>query len=182
MSNPKHSTKTVEHYTPPKVIDAARSVMGGIDLDPASCEAANRIVAAANYITEAQDGLRYSWPGRVFLNPPGGKSPAHHKHLTKSSQALWWHYLAQHYQSGITQQAIFVCFSIELFQTCQLVKGSAAHPLDFPVCIPARRLQFYGSQPVHANALIYLPPANNLEPAATWFKKQFAQFGRVFNV
>jgi len=34
-------------HSPAQVIEAARTVMGGINLDPASCEAANEIVRAA---------------------------------------------------------------------------------------------------------------------------------------
>ena len=67
-----------EHwYTPVPHIEAARKVLGGIDLDPASTDEANRTVRAARYFTEDDDGLRQDWSAdgarpRVWLNPPYG--------------------------------------------------------------------------------------------------------------
>jgi ParB family chromosome partitioning protein len=59
-----------EWFTPAKFIDAARECMGGIDLDPASCAAANKTVKAKEYFDVRKDGLKQDWHGRVWLNPP----------------------------------------------------------------------------------------------------------------
>jgi hypothetical protein len=47
----KHSSKTNEHYMFANIVSAARIVMGGIDFDPASSEAANDLVRAKRIMT-----------------------------------------------------------------------------------------------------------------------------------
>ena len=59
-----------EWYTPDQHIALARSVMGAIDVDPASSDIANRTVGASEFYTEAQNGLNKPWMGRVWCNPP----------------------------------------------------------------------------------------------------------------
>jgi phage N-6-adenine-methyltransferase len=57
-------------HTPAAIIELARTVMGKIDLDPASNADAQEIVKAAKYYTRDNDGLTQQWAGRVWLNPP----------------------------------------------------------------------------------------------------------------
>jgi len=57
-------------YTPPRYIALARQVLGDIDLDPASCSAAQAVVRAHRYYTEHEDGLIQPWYGRMWINPP----------------------------------------------------------------------------------------------------------------
>lgn len=60
-----------EWYTPPEYIEAARRVMGGIDLDPATSEVANLTVQAGKIFTSEDNGLEKDWPvGRIWMNPP----------------------------------------------------------------------------------------------------------------
>jgi ParB family transcriptional regulator, chromosome partitioning protein len=59
-----------EFYTPSHIIELARAFMGGIDLDPASCELANETVGAKRFYDIKQDGLKRPWFGNIFLNPP----------------------------------------------------------------------------------------------------------------
>ena len=60
-----------EWYTPAQFIEAARDVLGGIDLDPATSEIANQTVKAALIFTIDDDGLSRDWPvGSIWMNPP----------------------------------------------------------------------------------------------------------------
>ena len=98
-----------EWYTPPQYIEAARKVMGDIDLDPASNELAQSIINAAEYFTEG--ALEKDWHGRVWLNPPFSKVlPFANKLIShmesgdvsqaivltnNNTDTLWWHKLAE---------------------------------------------------------------------------------------
>ena len=64
------SAKTDEHNTPEFITDAARAIMGGIDLDPMSNAIANRTIRAHQIYTKQDDGLQREWLGRIWLNPP----------------------------------------------------------------------------------------------------------------
>jgi len=57
-----------EWYTPVEYVDLARTVMGVIDLDPASSDQAQSTVQALQHFTQADDGLKRVWHGNVWLN------------------------------------------------------------------------------------------------------------------
>ena len=148
-TNVQHSSKTNEHYTPSEVIVAATYTLEAIDLDPASHARVAGHVGAAAYYSERDDGLTQPWPGRVFLNPPGGRGNA----------KKWWAKLIYEYARNTTS-AIFIGFSLEIMQTAQSFTLS---PLDFPFCVPSKRLQFLDKDlqpersPTHANDIVFLP-------------------------
>ncbi len=142
----RHSSDTSEHYSPHDVLVLVREVLGGIDLDPASCAIANRTVRAARIFTKADNGLAHPWGGRVFLNSPGGFCdaegrevhrktkkrractetgscgiPAPHVHTgVTSAQKRWWFKLAAEYLAGNVEAAIWLGFSVESLQTTQV--------------------------------------------------------------
>ena len=185
----RHSMDSPDWYTPAPIVFAAREVMGGIDLDPASCEDANRVADAAHYYTAEDDGRRQPWFGMVFLNPPGGKDDA-----GRSLVADFWCRLMRAWETGEIEAAIWVGYSMEQLQTLQNA-DTIATPLDFSMCIPRKRIAFVenaakraariakltaagktpnlGSQPSHANYITYL----GHDPSR--FARIFDQFGQV---
>jgi len=59
-----------EWYTPAKYIEAARKVLKGIDLDPATSEFAQKYIQAKKHYTVKDNGLNNAWDGKIWLNPP----------------------------------------------------------------------------------------------------------------
>jgi ParB family chromosome partitioning protein len=59
-----------EWFTPEFYITLARSVLGEIDLDPATSAQAQKLINAGTFYTAENDGLQQEWHGRVWLNPP----------------------------------------------------------------------------------------------------------------
>lgn len=182
--NVKHSSAKDDWMTPQDVIEAARSLLGSVDLDPASSAQANERVRATRFIDRNEDGLTSSWgtvesPVTVFLNPPGSKKG------NRSVSALFWERLMREYEAGTVQEAVFVGFSLEQLQTTQ-GKGVLSM-CQFPFCVPAKRLRFVdpaGSgkdSPSHANVIVYVPPRfesmrmNGIQE----FEERFEPFGAV---
>lgn len=61
---------SVEWYTPPEIFEALGI---SFDLDPAAPAGGVPWIPARRFYTRADDGLRQSWTGRVWLNPPYGR-------------------------------------------------------------------------------------------------------------
>lgn len=152
---------TNEWYTPARYIEAARLVLGGIDLDPASCAEANETVQAARHLTEDDDGLTFEWHGRIWLNPPYGRIAG-----------PFIEYLADEYEAGHVTAAVALvnahCTDTQWFQRLW------GHTL----CFTDHRIDFAAgteerSGSTHGSVFAYLGP----DPAQ--FAKHFAEFGAV---
>ncbi|MDE2107172.1 MAG: hypothetical protein KGL39_58745 [Patescibacteria group bacterium] len=62
--------------TPPELVERIRTLFGGaIDLDPATTS--RNPVQARRCYTPAEDGILMPWAGRVYCNPPYGRTIAH---------------------------------------------------------------------------------------------------------
>lgn len=70
IQNKTNGTGSHERYTPRRYVEMVRTVLGTIDLDPASCKTAHRTTQAKRYYTVEDNGLLLPWHGNVFLNPP----------------------------------------------------------------------------------------------------------------
>ncbi len=160
-----HSSDSNEWYTKAEYVNAAREVMGAIDLDPASCELANRTVKAAQFYTIDDNGLSQIWSGRVWLNPPYGRDG------NDSNQALWSARLIKEFCDGDVSEAVLLVNSVT---DCQWFQ-----PLwDFPICFTDHRIRFYnsdgeGNSPTHGNAFVYFGSQ------ADRFAEIFSQFGAI---
>lgn len=162
-----------EWYTPEDVIEAARALMGGIDLDPASCATANRTVRASHYFTKEDNGLALPWRGRVWLNHPFGKPEracgpdCTKKGCTKRGFHLseyrpgsedWINKLIVEYREGRVSQAVTITFS-------NTGSGWFRHLLHFPQFYFTGRVEYvnpFGEQGdgvTKDSVITWLPPS-----------------------
>ncbi len=155
-----------EWYTPAHIIEAARRVLGGIDLDPASCEAANKIVGAREYYSPEKgvDGLSEPWRARaVLLIPP------------YSDTSAWVERLVAEYRAGNVAEAIVIVNAKTETAFFELLWEHAA------ICFVRGRIAFVpgdGGESTAGrcgSAIAYL---GNPTMAGV-FKDVFSEFGRV---
>lgn len=135
-----------EWYTPGEYVDLAREVMGGIDLDPASCSEANAVVNATAFFTKADDGLAKDWSGRVWLNPPYSRDlmPAFIAKIKES------------FIAGTVEQAVILTHNNTDTAWFHALVGIASS-----LCFSKKRIKFYGvddalASPTNGQAFFYL--------------------------
>ena len=152
-----------EWYTPPAFIEAARTVLGGFDLDPASCEIANGTVKARRIFTAEDDGLAQDWPiGTIWMNPP-------------YAQPLMGQF-ADKFASEIRRGSTGIVLVNNATETAWFQTMAA---VCSAICFPKARIRFLdpagnpSGAPLQGQAILYFGPDRD------GFAGVFSQFGFV---
>jgi hypothetical protein len=158
----KH-TGDPESYTPAEYVEAAREVMGGIDLDPASNALAQETVQAGNWFGEEENGLLRPWEGRVFLNPPYS-----YPEVEQFAEKL-----VIEYEAGVVEAAIMLTNN-----SADTKWWHAAGQAAGAVCQTRGRINFYKAdgqitQPTNGQTIFYFGAD------ADFFQHVFGSFGLI---
>jgi hypothetical protein len=161
----------VEWYTPPEFIEMARTVLGGIDLDPASNALAQSWIKAQTYYMAEEDGMIQPWFGRVWCNPPYGKNqPKGRKAPDWLEKALFC------YEKGEIEAAILLFNRSEAGRYKQQLKRVNA------ICEVNKRISFLDARghkqnsPRHHNDFLFLGKD------VRQFKQVFKEIGDVMEL
>ena len=157
--------KSNEWYTPARYIEAAREVMGSIDLDPASCKEANMVIRAEKFYTKVENGFTQPWYGNVWLNPPYGKLS------NKSMLEAWVRRLVQCYKQGDIKQAV-------LLATTNIEAPWFSLLWEYPLCFVDHEIRFYHPQGIRKCHLFGTTFAY-LGPHEQKFIDVFSKFGTI---
>lgn len=166
------TSESNEWYTPREYTDAAKAVMGGIDLDPASHDNADTFINAGVYFTSDDDGLSQDWFGCVWLNPPYGKDAK-----GESVTSKWIDKLLAEYEADRVEQSIFL---VNILQSrSQSVQWFISY-MEATFCITDHYIRFWASNQLGIGKRA---PTNSLfvyagtEPDR--FAEEFSQFGLI---
>lgn len=134
------SSESPEWYTPKEILDRVVAAIGGIDLDPCSNSKENPNVPCVECFTQAEDGLRQNWRGRVYMNPPYGREIV-----------PWVEKLVCDYKAGHVTQAIALVparVDTDWFRQFR----------DYAICFIDGRLKFSGHEnsAPFPSAVVYL--------------------------
>lgn len=157
------ATGETEWYTPREYIDAARAVMGGIDLDPASSDQANKTVGAKTYYTIKDSGFDHDWHGRVWMNPP---------YATALVDEFAEHLVANHKMKRVTEAIVLVNNATETHWFGNMIRISSA------VVFPQGRISFIDKDgqpsgaPLQGQAILYIGTKHTSR-----FLDHFSKFG-----
>lgn len=160
------NTGEQEWYTPAEYIEAARVVLGAIDLDPASTDAANRIVKAGQIFTEQDNGLEQRWDGRVWMNPPYAQPL-----VTQFCEKL----AASVRDGTVTSACVLVNNATETQWFRALADVAAA------ICFPTGRVRFWSptkdsATPLQGQAVVYMGDQ------FVAFQRSFSDFGFIAEI
>jgi len=153
-----------EWYTPQPYIDAARQVLGTIDLDPATSLQAQARIQATRFYTADDDGLSHAWAGHtVFLNPP----------YTQPLMEQFVDKLLAELQAGHTAEAILLTHNYTDTVWFHKAEAIAQH-----ICFTKGRIRFvradgFQASPTQGQAFFYFGPHHER------FAAVFSAFGFI---
>jgi len=160
-----HATGESEWYTPFSYIEAIHRTMGGIDVDPASTEEANKIIKAKIFYTKKDNGLNKTWRGNVFMNPPYAQPL-----IVNFCKA----FVDKFHLREIKQGCVLVNNATETGWFQELLKKCVG------VCFPKSRIRFVDKDmvirdgsPLQGQAILYF--GGNTKG----FEAEFAKFGTI---
>ena len=157
-------SKSNEWSTKPCYIELVRTVLGSIDLDPATNERAQQYIQAKTSYIQEDDGFSKDWQAKTFwMNPPYGKS--------KPKASEWILKAIAAYDASNIQAAILLVRGDS--------KGMKQLEQRFPCCSPNHRIAFIDANgqeqgnPPPGYRFFYLGPDK-----AT-FKRVFSAIGNI---
>jgi hypothetical protein len=159
-----YNTGDHEWYTPAEYINAAREVLGVIDLDPASSSRANALIQATTYYTISDDARTKTWRGRTWMNPP----------YQQPEIQQFCECLVSSYGAGTVSAAITLTNNGTDTQWFQALASASS-----AVCFPKGRIKFWHpdypekAAPLQGQAVCYLGKDSGE------FRRVFSQFGVV---
>jgi len=161
-----HNSGENEWYTPQPYIDAAKAVMGSIDLDPASSAKANEVVKAKSIFTAKDSGLKHPCKDTVWMNPPYAAEL-----IGKFISKL----VAEVEAERTTEAIVLVNNATETKWFAELASVSSA------LCFPSGRVKFWQAsgkiaQPLQGQCVAYI--GSNV----TRFALNFAPFGIICDI
>ncbi len=149
-----------EWYTPIEYVEAAREVMGSIDLDPATSNFCQIRIKAKEFCTIETNGLNIPWIGNVWLNPPYSQ-PDISNFIKK---------LVNEYLNKNVKQAILLTNNFTDTAWFHLAESAASL-----ICFTKGRIKFSGieSSPTQGSAFFYFGKEEEK------FKRGFLKYGFI---
>jgi ParB family chromosome partitioning protein len=157
-------------HTPPQYIQAVKEVMGSIDLDPASCDLAQETVKAKKYYTAEMDGLKFSWYGKMMLNP------------NYQQEEKWFSKAVAEYQRGNVTEALIITHTSRTYEGWFNLLCSVASS----ICLVKGQIPWVCGSLLELRALERIGEGDKLTYDAHgnivfYFGENKAQFKRVFS-
>ena len=187
----RNKKEDLELITNKDLVGAVHSLMGGIDLDPASSKVANTYVQADKFFTPQNDGLNVQeWWGRVYLFPPScayffdkyhdkWKMTRSSSGSLTSSHALWFKKLYRLWLADVVKEAVYFTNCTDMIRYDQRI-------FDFPICVlktaptlVKNTSEGIGIHKTSTCIVVYMQPKDNSGEATQRFIDIYSDRGRI---